>query len=130
MTKEEHIAYWLKMAEDDWQVIDVLFNANKYLPALFFVHLSIEKICKANWIKDNATNHPPKIHNLLYLIDNSSLVLNTEERDFVHLLNDFQIEGRYPDYQKRMNVICDKVYSAEILRKAKIIKECLLSKML
>jgi len=39
--------YWLKSAEDDWQVSRHLFEKGDYSYSLFFGHLTIEKILRA-----------------------------------------------------------------------------------
>lgn len=48
----------------------------------------LEKLPKAHWVKDNHDNHPPRTHNLIKL----SSQINFK------LTEDFQLEGRYPDY--------------------------------
>lgn len=73
MTKEEHIAYWLQQADYDWESVTVLFNQKRYIHALFFAHLTLEKLCKARWVKDNEQNIPPKTHNLLYLLSQTQI---------------------------------------------------------
>ena len=32
MTKEQHIAYWVNTAEDDWGAVDVIFNFQDGIP--------------------------------------------------------------------------------------------------
>ena len=39
-----------------------------FLP-FFCVHLSIEKICKAIWVKDNVSSFPPRIHDLVRIME-------------------------------------------------------------
>ena len=64
-TKEEHIIHWANQSSDDWESAELLFKGKKYLHALFFAHLSIEKICKAHWVRASEGNIPPKTHNLI-----------------------------------------------------------------
>lgn len=64
LTKDEHIKYWVDTAKKDWKTVQNMFGTKDYLPALFFSHLVLEKLCKAHWVKDNHGNTPPKIHNL------------------------------------------------------------------
>ena len=42
MTKEEHIAYWLKTAEHDWDTANHLFETGRHDWCLFISHLVIE----------------------------------------------------------------------------------------
>lgn len=53
MTKDEHIAYWLKTAEHDWDTANHLFVTGKYDWCLFISHFVIEKVLKALWVRDS-----------------------------------------------------------------------------
>jgi hypothetical protein len=55
--------------------------------------------------------------------------LSTEQIDFLLLLNEFNIEGRYPDYKQNIFQICTNEYTDSILLKVKEIKEWLLNKL-
>ncbi len=73
-------------------------QSNEFVQALFFSHLALEKLCKAHWVKDNSTNTPHKTHNFLVIFTNTQLQLNPVDEDFFRAMNQFQLEGRYPDY--------------------------------
>ena len=47
MEKKDKVKYWLKTADQDWKVANHLFEKKDYSYALFFGHLTIEKILKA-----------------------------------------------------------------------------------
>lgn len=51
--EDKHISYWVKSAENDWEVLLYLLKGKKYVYALFFWHLYLEKLCKALWVKQN-----------------------------------------------------------------------------
>ena len=53
MLKQEHIQYWITSSENDWEVIQSLIHGEKFLYALFFAHLTLEKLLKGHWVKDN-----------------------------------------------------------------------------
>ena len=91
MTKEEHIAYWTGNAEKDWQRAERCFKDKDYVFSLFCVHLSLEKIIKALWVNDNELNFPPRIHNLVRLLEGTSVELKEEELIFLNDLNKFQL---------------------------------------
>jgi len=78
--------------------MEYLYKGRKYVDALFFGHLSLEKICKALWIKNNEDNYPPRTHNLVGLSEKSHVSINAEDLEFLDILNRYQLEGRYPDY--------------------------------
>ncbi len=127
--KEKQIAYWVSTAVDDMESIDYLFNGKKYVQALFFSHLSLEKILKALWVKNNELNYPPKTHNLSYLYENSKIDLNEEQTDFLQTMNVYQIEGRYPDYISMLHNTTTKQKAETIINESKKLFQCLQEKL-
>src|SRR4051794_28667667 len=97
MDKKEHVDYWLRIAEKDQDMMTYLLEGKRYVQALFFGHLYLEKIAKALWVKNNVENIPPKTHNLLKIIKESSIELSVEDQAFLIKLNQYQIESRYPE---------------------------------
>jgi len=102
MTKQEHIDYWLRTAERDWKVVQSLYDTKEYVYSLFFGHLVLEKIAKALWIKNNASNQPPKIHNIVSILTQAGVEITEEQNIFFLQINVFQLEGRYPDYKDKI----------------------------
>ncbi len=129
LTKEEHIDYWKKSSDDDWETVESLFTSKRYLHALFFAHLSLEKLCKAVWVKNNNDNLPPRIHHLVKLIQQANINMNEEDLVFLQLFNDFQIEGRYPDYLFKINKVCTFEFTKDKLQKVLELKTCLQEKL-
>ncbi len=126
MTKKEHIEYWKNTSEKDWEVSEELYRSGKYVYCLFFAHLTIEKLCKANWVKDNPEDHPPRIHHLLKLLSSTTLRISEADQKFLDEFNVFQLEGRYPDYMMKIFSVCTKEYTDIILTKVKTIRTWLL----
>ncbi len=129
MTKEEHIAYWVRTANRDWRTVQDLYKSKNYLPALFFSHLVLEKLVKGHWVKDNASNTPPKIHNLIVLIDNTKYQITDDDKDFLRAMNQFQLEGRYPDYKNTLYRLYKATKTNNILNKVNIFRKCLLKNL-
>ena len=98
MTKKDHITYWIESSQEDWGRAEMCFNNKDYVFGLFCLHLCAEKLSKALWVKENESDFPPRIHNLLILLEKSSLILTEHQLKFLSQLNTFQLEGRYPDY--------------------------------
>jgi HEPN domain-containing protein len=98
LSKEDYIEHWKATAAKDWKRVDTQLKTRDYVFALFCAHLALEKLMKAHWVKDNASNYPPKIHNLNKLIAQTKLSLTQDELVFCADMNKFQIEGRYPDF--------------------------------
>ena len=125
LTKEEHIKYWMETARRDWRAIQNMYKSKDYLPGLFFAHLHLEKICKALWVKNNESNTPPKIHNLVRILNEASIPYSTEQLDFMIFMNNFQLEGRYPDYLQKMYKTYKAKNTGEILNQVKIFSKWL-----
>ena len=109
--------------------MESLFTARKYVQCLFFAHLVLEKWSKAHWVKDNENNYPPKIHNLVRIIRLTQLELNEDDLVFLEEFNDFQMEGRYPDYLFAIQKRCTPEYTLALLDRVKKIIACLQEKM-
>lgn len=125
MTKQEHIDYWVKTANDDWDAVESLLNSKKYVQCLFFAHLVLEKYCKAIWVKNSLNNTPPKTHNLVRLIVEANVNFNERDLQFLEEFNDFQLEGRYPDYLFAISKKCNLEFTTATLEKVKQIIQCL-----
>ncbi len=129
MGKEDQIKYWIDSSSDDRKAAEVLHKAGQNLQALFFIHLSLEKILKANWVKANQSQ-PPKVHDLIYLHDQSELDLDAEDLTFLSQTNGWNIEGRYPDYKKSLYKIATVSFTKLNLSKATSIWKKLQEKLL
>ena len=124
-----YIDYWKTTAIDDLEAIDFLFKGKKYVQALFFAHLSLEKILKAHWVLDNIENFPPKTHNLIFILGKTKLELSDGDMDFLQSMNTFQIEGRYPDYLTQLQKTVKKLETKNIIFQTKSLFKCLLEKL-
>lgn len=88
--------YWVRSAEEDFEVGSNLIKAGKARHGLFFINLAVEKILKA-CVCRNQKKTPPKTHNLVYLYELAGLEENAERQDALEALNRFCLEGRYPE---------------------------------
>ena len=116
----KQIEYWVKTAEEDFEVGSNLVETGKIRHGLFFIHLAVEKMLKACVCK-NQNKTPPKIHNLLSLADRAGIELNDEQKNLLTEINQFNLEGRYPlDFIKAL----DKSSAIQLMNKAQEIYEC------
>ena len=127
MTKAEHIAYWRDTADDDWADIQRSIGAGAYVHGLFFAHLVIEKLSKAHWVKDNESSIPPRTHNIVKLWEATQLAPQPEHENIAAKLNDYQLEGRYPDYMKKLRARTTAAYTTALLTEIKTLRAWLLS---
>ena len=126
MTKKEHIDYWTNTAEYDWTGVEETFESKRYVHCLFWAHLTIEKLAKAHWVKTHQDDIPPRIHNIVRLLELSHIDLGEDVMKFLEMFNRFQLSARYPDYINDMYKVCSKNYTAELLEKVKEVRQCLI----
>lgn len=129
MTKEEHINYWARQVDEDFDCANVLYHANHFAQSLFWAHLALEKLTKALWIKKNEGNTPPFVHNLLRLIIQTDEYFSEEQLQFINEMNTFQIKGRYPDYAESLEKTITKEICEEYLIETKKMILCLQGKL-
>lgn len=117
--KETLIKYWLKTSEADIDAAAQLLKAKKFPHALFFAHLSLEKMLKALFIYIRE-EYPPKTHNVLLLARTLNIEISKEEEKQLIEINSFNMEARYPDEKFKFYKKCTHDFSHEYF---KIIKE-------
>lgn len=93
---DKQVEYWCNGAIEDWQVGMELIGRNHFRHGLFFLHLALEKILKANVCRKTNDIAPP-IHNLTRLADKAGLGLTEEQQNLLAEANEFNIEGCYPE---------------------------------
>lgn len=128
-TKADHIKYWMISAGRDWRAVVKMLEAKTYIHALFFMHLVLEKLIKAHWVKDNPENHPPRTHNLVNLCEQTKLEVTSEEHDFLRIMNDFQLESRYPEYTQKLYKMYKQKKTYAIFNSVNSMRKCLLKKL-
>ena len=129
MTLNEHILYWKNSSVSDWDAAESLLSARYVVQALFFFHLSVEKLLKANWILDNEETFPPITHNLENLYAQTEVDLEASQIDLLKLLSTWNIEGRYQDYRQKLARSYTIEYVKEKLPNIQIIRQCLLERL-
>ncbi|MBP9883902.1 MAG: HEPN domain-containing protein [Chitinophagales bacterium] len=122
MTKKEHIDYWKDIAELDWNRVLRQFEQSDYVFALFCLQMQFEKLAKALWVKQNVENIPPRVHDIIAILNETNLELTEDDIRFLYDLNRYQLEGRYPDYRKNIYKITSRRYADEMINKGKIFK--------
>lgn len=129
LTKKDHIKYWIDTARRDWIAVRKMLESRTYTHALFFMHLVLEKLLKAHWVKDNTGNHPPRTHDLIKLLEQTKLQVSKVQLDVFRETNDFQLEGRYPDYKQNLFRRYKKKGAFAIFASVENIRKCLLKEL-
>ena len=112
-------AYWLDIANEDLEVAEDLFKTKRWLYVAFMCHQVIEKTLKAYWcaVRDD---EPPYVHNHRRLAEGCGLYdkMNDEQRRFLGMINNMNIEARYPDYKTGIARSLSDQKSREIIDKS------------
>jgi HEPN domain-containing protein len=73
-----------------------LIERGRIRHGLFLAHLAVEKTVKAHVCRVTG-GLAPMIHNLVRLAEAAGLDITDEQRDLMAEVNEFNIEGRYPE---------------------------------
>lgn len=129
MNKEEKVHYWLPSSDYDWTVAKHLFEKEDFNYALFFGHLTIEKLLKAIFVKIN-NQTPHATHRLVYLVEKTGLFLTTEKLELLEIITDFNLEARYPDEKFSFYKKCTREFTKTYMQKIEELRQWLLQKIL
>lgn len=130
MNKDKHIRHWQDSANESWASAVYLAKGKYYSLSLFAMHLTLEKLLKALWLKESVNDTPPYTHDLQKLCDEIELSINAEDYDFLSIVNSWNIRGRYPDYTKKLYKNTTAKYLQEQIDKVEILKKWLEEKIL
>lgn len=120
--EQKIIQYWSIASKQDFETAIILFKNKKYHHALFFCHLSIEKILKALIIK-STREAPPFLHDLVRLAEKAGINLSVKVKNELVEIGTFNIEARYDDYKLSFYKKADKIFSSKYITMArKILK--------
>lgn len=123
---DKSLTYWIKQGLYDLETAEAMLKTRRYLYVLFCSQQSVEKMLKACIAKRNK-ELPPRIHNLVRLLELSSLPADEKTSDFLRELSGYYIQTRYPDEIEEMAKQIDKKTAQRILYKTKEIVEWLQS---
>ena len=99
MDIKEHILYWKNSSQEDLDAAWSLLEKKHLRHCMFFAHLTLEKAIKAHVTK-KIQQVPPRIHNLLRLVEIAEIALDDKRTDFLREFGVYQLEGRYPDSEQ------------------------------
>lgn len=94
---------WLKQADYDLDTAKCMFDSGRCFYAVFMCHLSIEKALKGLY-QEQLQDIPPKVHNLVYLLNKIGIKPAEQIGKFMIQLNEASVTTRYPeDLEKLQN---------------------------
>jgi len=93
---DKTVKYWLDGSAYDFETSRNLITAGKFPYALFFGHLSLEKLLKAIVVKKTQA-HAPRSHSLTLLAEDTTLSIPAHIMDKLAVYTAFNIETKYPN---------------------------------
>lgn len=108
---EEKTREWITQAEFDIETAEYMFQGRRYFYAVFMCHLSLEKALKGVYCA-KLQEIPPKVHNLVFLINKSGITLPQTLGKFIVKLNEANIATRYPESLEKLQ----KAYTEDITK--------------
>jgi HEPN domain-containing protein len=87
---------WAERAQYDLDTADAMFKAGRYLYVLFCCQQGVEKMLKAV-IVQRTNRVPPRIHQLVRLVELARVVGDERQVDFLRELSNYYLPSRYPE---------------------------------
>jgi HEPN domain-containing protein len=122
------IEYWMQGADEDLESAESIFIATgKVGPALFYLHLSLEKALKACFVK-KFKEHAPYTHNLTVLVERLGWEPDENLIEDLGEINQFNTSGRYPDQKLKLRQKFSREYATIYIGKGKELYKWILSR--
>ncbi len=109
---EKTIKYWLDSAAYDLETGRSLLESKRFPYALFFGHLSLEKVLKALVVKATQ-RHAPYTHSLTLLASKTNFEIPESILDQLAEYTEFHLESRYPDEKKEFYEKCTEEFARQ-----------------
>jgi HEPN domain-containing protein len=116
MTKQPE--EWFKQAAYDLKTAEIMLENKRFIYAVFMCHLAIEKAIKGIY-QYRLNEVPPKVHNLIYLVEKIGLSPSEKLYNAIFELNRVSIPTRYPDDLDKMKREYKKSNTLEIINSSK-----------
>jgi HEPN domain-containing protein len=121
--------YWVVSSDEDMETAIVLFKNKKYVHSMFFLHLTVEKMLKALFVRKNK-REAPFGHNLQSLAQKiPDIPFEKGHIETFSKITTFNIATRYDDYKRNFYKICTGDFAANYLRIGKELIQWLKSLM-
>lgn len=129
MDLKEIEKYWIESSQDAFDTAETLFENNKFVYSMFFLHLAIEKILKALFVNQTQSESPfgHNLQNIASKIKN--IDFGKKRMELFTQITTFNIAGRYDDYKNSFSSICNLDFSTNYLNKGKELLEWLKSQI-
>lgn len=128
MTGQDLVQFWQTGSDEAWQTVQALVQTKRYLHALFFCHLTLEKLLKARYVESNQ-KPPPPTHDLTWLADEAGVTLTPDNRNHLAEISRFNIAGRYEEYRNKLHQRATAEFTLAWVEKTALLREQLQQKI-
>ena len=101
MEQQAKYEEWFFQSDYDLETAQHMLQAGRNVYCIFMCHLSLEKALKGQFVK-RLNQFPPKLHDLMYFVDNLELEPEQTNMDFLIWMNRKGITTRYSEDLKKM----------------------------
>jgi len=121
---EQQLKYeeWFFQSDYDLETASQLLQSGRNIYCIFMCHLSLEKALKGLFIK-RLNEFPPKLHDLIYFVNRTSLSPEDTHMDFLMWLNRMGIITRYPEDLRNMITLFSQEQTSNAYEQAKTIQQ-------
>jgi HEPN domain-containing protein len=113
---------WFLQADYDIETSEYMFKGGRYFYSVFMCHLAIEKALKGLYQK-RLRETPPKVHNLVYLLNKIGVRPPELQAKFLIKLNEASVPTRYPETLELLKRDYSQGVVEDILFKSKEVLE-------
>ena len=117
---------WSEQARYDLETAYAMLEAERYLYVLFCCQQALEKAMKSVIVKRTGT-FPPRIHNLLRLIEAAGIEIEPKYTEFLGELSAYYIQTRYPEEIESMGESINRHIAEKVLLETREVMEWLFS---
>ncbi len=118
--------YWIESSDRDYEAMKKNFEIKQFTWALFIGHLTIEKLLKGLYAKNNLDNpYTIKSHNLLALAQKCDIELTDVQVEKMKIITQFNISSRYEDYRNEFYNLCTEEYTEKQIKNIEEVREWL-----
>jgi HEPN domain-containing protein len=118
---EKIYQYWLLSSDNDFEVMQNLYQSRNYNWALFLGHIVLEKLIKACFVKNTGT-HALYTHDLRLLAKKSGLEIPEKMILWLDVITGFNINARYDSFKEDFYKKCTPEFSSEWINNIKTLR--------
>ena len=116
----DKVAYRLDIADYDLETAEAMYQTGRWLYVAFMCHQTIEKTLKAYWC-GTQVDDPPYTHSHMRLALGCGLyeLMSDEQRDFLDIITNYNIEARYPEDKAELSRTLTKQFCRQMIDETK-----------